>query len=310
MPKQEFLPKDEGLMDTAHSFALPDVFSVQDQTGGVAIVLHDGARKPRRIMITLSTHAISFVLRGQKRLADGAQTTVLTAGAMMLYTQGAQLVVEDSPDYRSLMLFFSNDVLADFLNTQNITPTGDADGQRHRAFAQSALLGDMGQAMAELAGKHGAMSPQMRRLWCHQALRGLYDTHGDVGFSTLRSHQPVDGDTRISQVLEAHWQEGLNVDELAFLAAMSPSTFKRRVQALYGMSPKAWLDTRRMGYAWHLLAVSGRKPSEVAHLLGYANGSSFAQAFRRQFGVAPRDAAGSAVKPPADATETPEVLRV
>lgn len=277
--------------DPQHRFALPDVFNLQQQSDDVSMLLHDGSYKPERIKITLSTHAVSFILRGRKRLVDGPHCVVLGAGDVLFYTQGAQLVAEDSRDYQSLVVFFSNALLSEFLLTHKIAPIGDAAGRQHMAFTGSDFLRDIGGALAPLVTTHGDMTGPMRKIWCAQILRAIFDTQGAHAFAHLNNHIPISGDTRIAQVLAAHWNEGLTVDELAYLAAMSLSTFRRKVHALYGVSPKVWLETRRMGHAWHMLTVAGQKPSRVASDMRFSSPSSFGHAFRRHFGMAPSEAA-------------------
>nr|WP_281064986.1 AraC family transcriptional regulator [Asticcacaulis solisilvae] len=88
--------------------------------------------------------------------------------------------------------------------------------------------------------------------------------------------------------MDAHWQNGLSQEELAFLCHMSLSTFKRRFQAVYDMSPGQWLHRRRLDYAAHLLKVERRKASDIYFDVGFATLSSFTQSFKSHYGVTPK----------------------
>jgi AraC-like DNA-binding protein len=67
---------------------------------------------------------------------------------------------------------------------------------------------------------------------------------------------------------------------------MSVSTFQRKFAAIYGLSPQKWLLQQRMQRAATLLHGQ-LMPGEVYQQVGYESHSSFSEAFRKHFGVAP-----------------------
>jgi len=75
---------------------------------------------------------------------------------------------------------------------------------------------------------------------------------------------------------------------LSLSAGVSPSHLQRLFTAAYGESPKAMADRVRGERAAQLLR-EGAKPIEVMAILRYSELSAFSRAFKRQFGVSPRD---------------------
>ena len=100
---------------------------------------------------------------------------------------------------------------------------------------------------------------------------------------------------RLKRVVESNIYSNLTLDELAFLCHMSLSTFKRKFERLYGMSPMRWFHEKRMQQAAIMLRRQHRKASEIYGDLGYENLSSFVQAFKKEFGVTPRVYQGRAL---------------
>lgn len=68
---------------------------------------------------------------------------------------------------------------------------------------------------------------------------------------------------------------------------MSRSAFARRFALLAGRPPLAYLSWWRMTLAARLLRESDAPLSAVARQTGYTSEYAFANAFKREFGIAP-----------------------
>jgi methylphosphotriester-DNA--protein-cysteine methyltransferase len=77
-------------------------------------------------------------------------------------------------------------------------------------------------------------------------------------------------------------------ERLARELAMSPSSFARHFRAGAGTTPARALAAIRMERA-PVLLERGARVLDVALELGFGSGSAFARAWRRRFGVAPRE---------------------
>jgi AraC-like DNA-binding protein len=82
----------------------------------------------------------------------------------------------------------------------------------------------------------------------------------------------------------------VNVDELAQEMAMSPSQFRRRLIAVTGETPQTYITNIRMQKARYLLDTQPELPIlNIAMHCGYDEQSNFTRAFKRFFGVTPRE---------------------
>jgi AraC-like DNA-binding protein len=150
--------------------------------------------------------------------------------------------------------------LVDLLGTELTRPAPGADA------VVSALL--------------DALLVHMVRAWLDQAS----DRHPATGWSAALA------DPAIAAALDhlhadpaRHW----SVAELAAVAGLSRSAFARRFSDLIGRPPLTYLGWWRMTLAAKLLRETDLPLSSLAKRTGYTSEYAFANAFKREYGIAP-----------------------
>jgi len=93
---------------------------------------------------------------------------------------------------------------------------------------------------------------------------------------------------RAIELMHAHLNRELPLEEIAAAAFLSPFHFARLFKKLTGASPHAYLATLRVARAQALLAETDFSVSEVSARVGYSSSSHFTKAFRQATGLAPR----------------------
>jgi AraC family transcriptional regulator len=93
---------------------------------------------------------------------------------------------------------------------------------------------------------------------------------------------------RAIELMHAHMNRDLPLEEIAAAAFLSPFHFARLFKKLTGASPHAYLATLRVARAQALLAETDLSISEVSARVGYSSPSHFTKAFRQATGLAPR----------------------
>lgn len=77
--------------------------------------------------------------------------------------------------------------------------------------------------------------------------------------------------------------------ELARLAGLNECKLKQGFKALFGLPVFAYLSEYRLTEAHHQLTLGRKSVTELAFELGYSSVPHFSTAFRKRFGVAPRE---------------------
>ncbi len=96
---------------------------------------------------------------------------------------------------------------------------------------------------------------------------------------------------RVGAYVDQHLGEALTLDTLARVAGMSKFHLHRVLLAQTGITPAQLVAVARLGAAMtRLTTASSPKIIDVAFEVGFENPSAFARAFRRHFGVTPRQA--------------------
>lgn len=128
-----------------------------------------------------------------------------------------------------------------------------------------------------------------------QFLLGIFKKIGQRREGSAALH-PVDLQKlfMISTILKSHLH-GVppSIDTLAREAGMSASKLKRGFKQVFGIPPYQYYLKAKMGEARILLQSKQYAISEVGHILGYSNLSKFSQAFKKEFGMTPRQYRGT-----------------
>jgi AraC-like DNA-binding protein len=104
---------------------------------------------------------------------------------------------------------------------------------------------------------------------------------------------------RARDLVDAHYSDPLDVDDLARAAGLSRAHFSREFRRAFGESPHAYLLTRRLERAAALLRSTDRSVTEICFSVGLRSVGSFTSSFTRTYGMTPT--AYRASFPPASA---------
>lgn len=115
-----------------------------------------------------------------------------------------------------------------------------------------------------------------------------------LGLSQKIKEEPdrLSGIERVSYIddyFEHHFADKAGEEKLAQQLHMSKRQLARVLQKHYGMGFQDKLMRSRMDYATWLLRTTKKRIGLIAEEVGYGSESAFYQAFRRYFGVTPRE---------------------
>jgi AraC-like DNA-binding protein len=258
----------------------------------VIIRRYESAQDTVRNRIVLHYNMLNLLLDGRKTIVQATGTTTVYQDEILLLTSGNCLTSEllsDAGRFRSIIIYFSNAVLADFYvrHAALLQPAASGGTGRPLAtFAKDAFIRNCIESLLLLLDAPTSLPPAIQRLKLEELLLYLLHTAPTALRALQLSPHSEPSALELRKVIETHVHQPVTVPELAFLCHMSVSTFQRKFAAIYGLSPQKWLLQQRMQRAATLLHGQ-LMPGEVYQQVGYESHSSFSEAFRKHFGVAP-----------------------
>lgn len=234
-----------------------------------------------------------LVLQGTKTVLIGDRTLRYGDGSYFVYAVEAPAtsqLIEASSARPYIALAFALDVelIADLLIDHG--PVADSDG--FVTYTADDDLLDAWRRMLRLLDRPEeipVLGPMLEREIAFRLLQGPQG-------GKLRQLARADG--RLSRIRRAtawirrHYNEPIDVSELAALAHMSNAAFHRHFKAATAMSPIQYQKQLRLLEARHLLIAQPGNAAQVAFSVGYESASQFSREYARQFGLPPaRDAA-------------------
>ncbi|MGD9212400.1 MAG: helix-turn-helix domain-containing protein, partial [Desulfobacteraceae bacterium] len=89
------------------------------------------------------------------------------------------------------------------------------------------------------------------------------------------------------KLIHENYQDSINVEKLADIVNMSPSSFHRAFKKVTSSSPIQYVKKIRLDKAKSLLIEQGLRVNEAATQVGYESTTQFSREFKRHFGNSP-----------------------
>lgn len=235
----------------------------------------------------------SCLFQGAIGVAFGRRAFRLGGGDVQLsYAPGERFTLDLTGPCRNVELMVAPEVLADLAGEEYAPLAADvAAGFCLRHSAREPRARDAGARLGRMIDEAPG-----QRLMLHAAALEFLSWHlrsyarRDGGDATAGTVSPRDRKLLLAarEMLLRDLGDPPTIAELARATGLNQLKLKRGFKALFGLSVYALFQRERMAHARALLHRHG--VTETAMMVGYSNVSHFSTAFRKQYGVLPRDA--------------------
>ncbi|MEM6526072.1 MAG: AraC family transcriptional regulator [Bacteroidota bacterium] len=272
------------------TYTLPEDLVTAEKTE-LMVYDYKAQKESNKQQVNLSLNTFSFLLEGNKEVFSNVESTAISNAEFLLMRAGKCLMTEKftgtNNSYRSILFFFSNEAVFQFSRKHAITLSKTSQRKAVQAIPFDHYLRSFVHSLIHLnalstEAKHKVLQVKFEELM-------LYLT-GTIGSDFLESLMTDinDYDFHFQEVVEHNKLNKLTLNELAFLANMSLSTFKRKFEGQFHTSPSKWFQERRLEYAAILLKNERKRPSDIYLEIGYDSLTNFIQAFKAKFGCTPK----------------------
>jgi len=256
----------------------------QIEAGNIRFVDYRDKGGPFRNRVLFKSFAFSFVQHGQKHIYRAEGSTILRSGQGMLIPEGHSIIAEhndaDEP-YNSIIIFFPASLGQEFIASRKPRELCK-DTPPYIHFESDGYIDEYVKGIKALICRGQKLSSELAAIKVNELLTALYDLYPDLLVSLFGGQQ----DLSLMNLIEHNLLKELSLEELAFLANRSLSSFKRDFIKMYGVPPQQYIRDRKLEIAGKEL-LKGRSASELYLDYGYQHLSNFNTAFKRKFGVTP-----------------------
>lgn len=272
-----------------HTITIPDELNLENSLA-VQVFDYSSSRGVSKQQIILNQNTFSFLIEGTKEVVFDNSALSIDDSQFLVMKSGNCLMTEklsEVSNYRSVLLFFSNEMLSKFIRKIELEKIESKEYQSVFAFEYDEFLKRFVESLVDLSKLSKNLQNKILEVKLEEIMLYLVEKHGTDFLYSLSVN--ADNTTqKFIHVIENSHLNKLTLKELAFLCNMSVSTFKREFEKHYSESPIKWFQNKRLEFAHFLLQQKQKNPSEVYFEVGYENLSSFTQAYKSKYGVTPK----------------------
>lgn len=256
--------------------------------GNISFVHYQEQDSFKNIRVVFNCYAISFVINGEKAVYRPADNTVVHTGEGIVLPEGNSIMAEhtlNEHQYSSILVFFPASVAIAFLNKHRLS-TKVATTPDYIKFRQTNYLAGYIKSLQTLIHEGQNLPYELAVNKVEELLLVLLQSHRTQLIALLQSNAPSPA-MQLKNVVENNLFNNLTLEELAFLAHKSLASFKRDFEKAYQIAPGKYIRERKLEIARQELS-QGKNATSLYLDLGYDNLSNFSSAFKKKFGVSPK----------------------
>lgn len=268
---------------------LPDELKLENSFA-VQVFDYRSSQEIAKQQIILNQNAFSFLLEGHKEVVSDNSILSIDNSRFLVMKSGHCLMTEklsELKNYRSMLLFFSNEILMKFLRKEGLSKKGSIECKSVYSFKYDEFIQRFVISLSDISMLSKDARKKLFEIKFEEIMLYLTEIYGTEFLYSLTKNNN-DTTQRFIQTVENNQLSKLTLKELAFLCNMSISTFKRKFEKHYAASPVKWFQNKRLEHAHYLLKKEEKSSSEIYFEIGYENLSSFIQAYKLKYGMTPK----------------------
>ena len=246
--------------------------------------------------VNLSLNMFSFLQTGHKQVHFEDAVVAVNNKQSVLIKSGNCLMTEllDSEQiYFCKLFFFTNKNIENFLEKHNylLTKLNEKKTTETSFFVieNDDFINSFVTSISAILRLESEATAQLLAIKFEEIMLYLAHKYGTSFVNYIQALASPDSNSSFRKIMEANVNTNLSLSEIAFLANMSLSTFKRHFAKEYDTNPGKWLQQKRLNQARIVLEKGSKKASEIYLDYGYNNLSNFSIAFKNEFGYSPKN---------------------
>ena len=240
----------------------------------------------------LKHNTLVLQVSGQFTLETAAQKISMTKGEMILIGKNQLGTITKTPlpgdeMYETIVISLQEDLLRKIALEEHIETKQKYTGPLNVLIPSSDFLKGYFQSIVPYVRNPSAVSADMGMLKVKEAVKLILHVMPQLSDLLFDFSAPYKID--LEEFMLSNFHYNLPVEKFAQLTGRSLAGFKRDFQKIFDMSPRHWLQEKRLSEAMHLIEKKRKKPSAIYLDLGFESLAHFSTSFKKKYGKAPTE---------------------
>ncbi len=238
-----------------------------------------------------TSHALIFILNGEKVIHNNSGDTVVNEGECVFIPKGSYMLSDvRSIDnmFKRLFIFFEDSFLQEFLSSIELSKSVETGEGEVVVFPFSPFIENIIETLPPYLNDDLKYGEKLMKMKLHEILLNMVEQDSSGRFySSLKqvcSAEPRD----LRSFMKENVTRPLTVAEFANLTCRSSRQFSRDFREIFKEIPSKWIRKKRLEYAHNQIHVTGKSLSDICCDAGFQNYSNFIQLFRQQYNITPK----------------------
>lgn len=192
---------------------------------------------------------------------------------------------KNNKPYNALMFILKEEILREYALEKQLATTARYQGRANILLPENAYLKGFFDSLLPHLNDPKKLEHPLSILKVIEAIELLLLARPNLKDFLFDFSEPHKID--LEKFMLANFRFNVPIDNFAKLTGRSLAGFKRDFPKTFGMSPRQWLQHKRLTTAHHELEKNSKKPSSIYLELGFESLSHFSYAFKKQFGYTP-----------------------
>lgn len=259
-------------------------------SNGVFLLAYSSGSSQDSLVVHNTMHAMILLRKGQKQITHRQDTWTLDPGDILLLTQDNYIMserIDSGGEYASMLIYFDDRFVLDFLEKYSVEIHSDCS-KPLAVFRGDSLQASIVETIDFYAGTPLKMRHEILRLQLETVL--LYLIGRDANrLETFFNKVVEKSPHRVMHILESNLDMIETVEDMCRIARVSRGRLRTEIARAADMTPKTWLDTRRLEKASLLLRSTRESIASIATTCGYSTVSWFGAQFKKYYGISPAE---------------------
>ncbi len=237
-------------------------------------------------------HLLVWLLSGETKIIQADERFVFGAGSTFLIPRNQLATIinypKDGLPHKAVAMHLSTKRLKDFFDDKSAKSEIGTEKIIH--FQQHPLLDSCLNSLIPYFEIQNDFPENIASLKINEAIAILRAIDPKIEAVLNNFEEP--GKIDLKAFMEKNFTFNMPLEKFGYLTGRSLTTFKRDFQKAFHMTPQRWLTKKRLELAYYELTEKKKKPVDFYYEVGFENLSHFSFAFKKQYGMTPRELMG------------------